>query len=105
MYWPDATEAASNDQYIHLNDTLVAPIFDSSKNQTARSVWVPPGDWQDVWDGSVVTGPKTVTVSQPYERQPMWHRRGGLMVITDDPQLRVEEQDWSSLTVEAFPHM
>merc|ERR1711924_218519 len=56
----------------------------------------------DAWDGSIVTGPKTVTSTQPYERQPMWHRRGGLM-ITAPPALRVEEQDWSTLTLECFP--
>jgi len=71
---------------------------------TARTVWIPPGEWQDVWDGSSISGPKTVTVSQPYERQPMWHRRGGLIITTDKPGLRVDKQDWSSLTLEAFPH-
>ena len=88
---------------MHLNDTLVAPIFDSSQNETSRSVWVPPGQWQDAWDGSLVTGPQTMTVTQPYERQPMWHRRGGLLVTVDDPGTRVEQQDWSHLTVQAFP--
>jgi len=53
----------------------------------------------------VVTGPKILTVSQPYERQPMWHRRGGLYVITDFPGTRVESQDWSILTLEAFPNL
>ena len=28
----------------------------------SRSVWVPPGQWQDAWDGSIVTGPKVVMV-------------------------------------------
>jgi len=103
LFWPQYHEATSNDQYIHLTDTLVAPIFDSKANLTSRSVWVPPGDWQDVWDGSIVTGPKTITATQPYERQPMWHRRGGLVVAVDDPALRVEDQDWSELVLHAFP--
>ena len=72
---------------------------------TSRSVWIPPGTWQDAWDSSRVDGPKTITVSQPYERIPMWHRVGGL-VITTGPQdaetLRVDDQDWSALTLEAF---
>ena len=62
------------------------------------------GEWEDAWDGSSVTGPKTVEATQPYERQPMWHRKdGGLTVMTDSPGLRIEEGDWSSLTLEAFP--
>ena len=105
IYWPEHSEASSNHQYIHLNDTLVAPIWDSSKNETSRSVWVPPGQWTDAWDGSVVTGPKTITVTQPYARQPMWHRAGGLLVLASDPDaMRVEEQDWSEITLEAHPH-
>ena len=91
-------------RYIFLNDTLVAPIFDSKNNETSRSVWVPPGDWEDAWDGSIVTGPKTVTTTQPYERIPMWHNKnGGLIVTTDKPGLRIDDADWSTLTLEAFP--
>ncbi len=67
-------------RYLFLNDTLVAPIWDSSQNETSRTVWVPPGSWQDGWDGSIVTGPQTITVTRPYEQIPMWHRRGGLVV-------------------------
>jgi hypothetical protein len=105
LFWPDHEEATSNEQYLHLNDTLVAPIWDSSQSATTRSVWIPPGQWQDAWDGSQVTGPKTMSVTQPYERIPMWHRVGGMMVTTgprDNQTLRVDDQDWSELTLEAF---
>eukprot|EP00937_MAST-01D_sp_MAST-1D-sp2_P004384 g4384.t1 len=105
LFWPEHAEAATNQQYLHLNDTLVAPIWDSTKNVTSRAVWVPPGTWTDAWDGSTVAGPAAVTATQPYERQPMWHRAGGLMVLASDPAaLRVEEQDWSELTLDAHPH-
>lgn len=33
----------------------------------------------------------------------MWHRRGGLLVMAAGGALRVDEQDWSELTLEAFP--
>lgn len=102
LYWPTFSEARTNQQYVWLNDTLVAPIFSSTANLTQRSVWIPPGTWRDAWDGSDVTGPRTVTVARPYEQQPMWHRVGGLMVLTSDPGLRVGTQDWSTLTLEAF---
>jgi len=104
MYWPElAPASASSDQYIFLEDLLVAPIWDSAKNETTRDVWLPPGSWEDVWDGSVIQGPKNLTVSQPYERQPMWFRRGGLLVTTQDPKNRVGEQDWDHLVLETFP--
>jgi len=105
LFWPDQAGASSNTQYIHLNDTLVAPIWDSSTNTSTRSVWIPPGDWQEAWDGSIVTGPKTISVSKPYENIPMWHRRGSFLITVDSPARRVEEQDWSILTLEAFPDL
>jgi len=108
LFWPSHAEAKSNHQYLSLNDTLVAPIWDDHRgngsNSSTRSVWVPPGSWMDAWSGAIIKGPKTISVTQPYEQQPMWHNHnGGLVVLTDKPGLRVEEGDWSSLTLEAFP--
>ena len=109
LYWSQP-EASSNHQYIHLNDTLVAPIWNSDKqrdgvNVSTRVVWVPPGTWTDAWTGEAVTGPKNLTVSQPVERIPLWHRKGGLTILASEPTLRVDDQDWSELTLEAFPHV
>jgi hypothetical protein len=106
MFWPEhaATGAANSTQYIFLNDTLVAPIWAVSANVSSRTVWVPPGQWEDVWDGSSVEGPKMITATQPFERQPMWHRKGGgLIVLTDSPGLRIDDGNWSTLTLEAWP--
>ncbi|EGD81222.1 hypothetical protein PTSG_11259 [Salpingoeca rosetta] len=104
VFWPEhAPDAASNHQYIHLNETLVAPIFDTSANMTQRAVWVPPGAWQDAWTGKVVTGPAWMNVTMPYEQLPMWHRKGGMLVTATHPGTRAALQDWSSLTLEAFP--
>ena len=104
LHWPSYAEARSNDQYVWLNDTLVAPIFDSKANVTTRAVWFPPGEWHDAWNGTVVRGPATLAVTQPYERIPMWHRAGGLVVLAGDRDAtRVDEQDWSTLTLEVHP--
>eukprot|EP01052_Picozoa_sp_SAG31_P025602 SAG31_NODE_2253_length_6075_cov_2.406459_2_plen_859_part_00 len=117
LLWPEhATAGAANStQYIFLNDTLVAPIWSGlisshpapgvqPVNISSRQVWIPPGDWQDAWDGSIVTGPKLVTATQPYEKIPMWHRKaGGLTVLTDAPGLRIADGNWSTLTLESFP--
>ena len=105
LFWPTYKESTSRDQYIFLNDTLVAPIWDSKTNLTTRDVWFPPGEWHDAWNGTVVTGPTTRAVALPYERVPLYHRAGGLVVVADDPEAtRVEEQDWSTLLLAAFPH-
>ena len=33
----------------------------------------------------------------------MWHKAGSMLVLCDNPGLRVTEQDWSTLTLEVFP--
>ena len=100
LVWPEHPEARSNHQYIHLGDTLVAPL---EEQESRRLVWIPPGDWQDAWLGSVVTGPRTINVTKPFAQIPMWHRRGGIMITTDSKAQRISEQDWSELTLHAFP--
>lgn len=106
LIWPEYHEANDSTQYIHLNSTLVAPLdvepVDNISN--SRSVWIPPGEWQDAWTGESVTGPRTIHVMQPADRIPMWHKRGSLL-LTDGTKgnLRLVSQDWSELVVEAFP--
>jgi hypothetical protein len=104
MFWPEHSPlSASNMSYLFLNDTLVAPIVDMEANVSTRTVWIPPGQWQDGWNGSIVTGPRLATVTQPYDRIPMWHKRGSFTVMASQPSLRVRWQDWSELTLEIFP--
>eukprot|EP00039_Didymoeca_costata_P024413 m.10222 g.10222 ORF g.10222 m.10222 type:complete len:875 (-) comp4226_c0_seq1:67-2691(-) len=104
LFWPQEHDASTNMQYIFLNDTLVAPCISvSAQNTTSRTVWIPPGQWTNAWNGSTVEGPKNVTASQPFEQVPMWHRRGGFVVTTPSPNVTVDAQDWSTLVVEAFP--
>jgi hypothetical protein len=33
----------------------------------------------------------------------MWHKRGSLLVTVQEGQQRINSQDWSELTIEAFP--
>ena len=71
LFWPTHAEASGNDQYLFLNDSLVAPVWNTTLNTTSRTVWIPPGEWVDAWNGSRVMGPATRLVSQPYERIPL----------------------------------
>ena len=95
--------ANASDQYLFVNDTLVAPIMSARAAPDQRRVWIPPGEWIDAWNGSIVAGPGWRSVEQPVHRIPMWHRRGGLVVTVPEPGTRVELQDWSTLILEAFP--
>ena len=97
--------ASRSDQYLFGDDILVAPFSGGwSDNGTAtRDVWLGPGSWQDSWSGDIRTGPQTVSSTQPLGRVPMWHRQGGVVVTAPIAQT-VEEQDWSVLGLELFPH-
>ena len=33
----------------------------------------------------------------------MWHRKGSIMITTDSKAQRISDQDWSELTLHAFP--
>ena len=116
--WPELAGdgAARDDQYLCADGTmLVAPIipFDGSspvaKNPTrvpgnaSRSVWVPPGAWQDGWTGVQVSGPRTIQVMDcPMDRIPLWRQNGSVLVSTA-PGGATSEQDWDALIAEVFP--
>lgn len=91
-----------------MNATLVAPLEgDHDNTNKTRSVWIPPGDWQDGWTGKMVTGPKTIqfeaTESEGVFNIPMWHKPGSVVVTVEDGRQRIDDQDWAELTIEAFP--
>jgi len=100
LLWPTYDEAKDPTQYLHLNSTLVAPL---EETETTRNVWIPPGTWIDGWSGEHVSGPKTISVTQPSDKIPMWHKSGSLLVLDNTAEnLRLEKQDWTELVVETF---
>ena len=123
LLWPAHAAEGARDptQYVHLNATLVAPldVEPTDKVSNSRSVWVPPGDWIDGWSGASVRGPRTINVTQPADKIPMWHKAGAVLVTDGTAArwgreeeeeessarkpLRLVHQQWSELTIEAFP--
>lgn len=70
--------------------------------EVTRSVWIPPGQWQDLWDGQIVEGPKTIQVGSPLWHTPLWVRRGGLVLLAPEMSY-TGERPWDTITVEAYP--
>ncbi len=66
-----------------------------------RSLWVPPGKWQDLWTGKVYSGPSDLTLESPLWHTPLLARVGGLIILGPDVQY-TSEKPWDSLTIEAF---
>lgn len=66
-----------------------------------RSMWVPPGQWEDVWTGNIVTGPKTMDVKSPLWHTPMYVRRSGIVLLAPEMNY-IGEKPWDHLTAEVF---
>jgi alpha-D-xyloside xylohydrolase len=79
LAYPDDGDAASyaDTEYLLGPDLLVAPVVKSGV--TSRDVHVPPGTWVSWWDGSKVTGPRTLTVAAPIGQPPLYVLAGSLL--------------------------
>lgn len=72
--YPDDPEAVAVDsQYLLGADLLVAPVFEEGAR--ARQVYIPDGDWYDLWTGAQVPG-GWIEVDTPVDRIPVYARGG-----------------------------
>lgn len=80
----DAFAAAIDDQFLLGEDLLVVPILDDGTEPVTRQFYLPAGEWVDLVDGSVVTGPGIHTRTVALAQMPVLVRTG-----TAIPQLEV----------------
>lgn len=71
-YPGDAETWDISDQYLLGPDLLVAPI--TEEGSTRRDVYLPEGDWFNVWTGQESEGPGWVAVSSPIGQPPVFSR-------------------------------
>ncbi len=87
---PEAEEAYRfKDQYMFGPDLLVAPITEATSPETllaTKTVWLPPGDWQEYFTGARLRGPAVLTRSFALEEVPVYVRAGA--VIPMQPEMR-----------------
>lgn len=69
--YPENGYEQIKDQFLMGEDLLVAP---QTEKATSRTVQVPPGKWLSD-DGTMVTGPATITVQTPLDRIPHFVRQ------------------------------
>ncbi len=67
-----------------------------------RTVFIPDGEWMDVWTGETFAGPKTITVTHGLTTSPIFVRMGSVLTLADNMQ-NVDEKDWSHLTLDVYP--
>ena len=82
--------------YAHIYMTL------NSLAKLSRDVFIPDGEWMDVWTGETFVGPATVTVSHGLETSPIFVRMGTVLALADNMK-NTSEKDWSHLTLDLYP--
>lgn len=71
------------------------------KKIAERSLWLPPGDWEDAWTGETLQGPKTITVQCDLHHTPIYVRKGGIVFLAPDAQ-HTEPKPWDTITIDAY---
>lgn len=61
------------DQYMFGSEYLVAPIL--HLNEFEREVYLPAGEWENINNGEIVTGGKTIRVAAPIDEIPVFRKR------------------------------
>jgi alpha-D-xyloside xylohydrolase len=75
-YQDDLKARTIKDEYLFGPDLLVAPVIDEN---TSRVVYLPTGDWINLFTGEAVTGPKTLVVEAAPDTIPVYARRGAIL--------------------------
>ncbi len=103
LEWPEHPEAADSTQYLLGDDLLVAPILEpAGKSGTAgRTVWIPPGEWRDLWTGRTHRGPTILGIKCALGEAPIFARMGGLVLSAPQRQ-STGAATWPELVVDAF---
>jgi alpha-glucosidase (family GH31 glycosyl hydrolase) len=68
-----------DDEYLLGPDVVVAPVL--HPGTTARTVYLPPGAWQDYWSSQTHLGPGTITVPAPTQQIPLFTRVGAAQCL------------------------
>ncbi len=67
-----------------------------------REVFLPDGEWMDIWSGKTYNGPTTITVTHTLETSPIFVRMGAVLTLADNMK-NVDEKDWSHMTLDVYP--
>ncbi len=71
-------------------------------NSYTRSVFIPDGEWMDVFSGEVYTGPQTITVSHGLKTSPLFVRKGSSLALAYNAEYADTDQ-WERLVLDVYP--
>lgn len=77
-YSKDSKAASCDDEYM-IGDLLIAPVLE--EKSTMRSVYLPKGNWFDLWTGEKIIGQNSINVEVPLNRIPVYLRENGAVAL------------------------
>jgi hypothetical protein len=77
--WPGESAALhATNQWMLGDSLLVAPIT-SGGTTASRSVWFPPGEWDNFFTGQQITGGRSQTATDGFSQAPVYIKAGGIV--------------------------
>ncbi len=69
---------------------------------SSRTVFIPDGQWMDVFSGTVYEGPQTVTVTHSIKTSPVFVRLGSLTALAHKSEY-ADTAQWERLVLDVYP--
>ncbi len=69
---------------------------------TERSVFIPDGEWMDVFSGQIYKGPQTITVAHGLQTSPIFIRKGSILALAHKSEYADTDQ-WERLVLDVYP--
>ena len=88
-------EAAAKAQLYFVYDEV------TESDESTRSVFIPDGEWIDVFTGEVITGPKTVSVTKDVYSSPIYVRKGAV-IPTAAVVSPMTNADWQNISFNLY---
>jgi alpha-glucosidase (family GH31 glycosyl hydrolase) len=78
----DTSVALNGTQFMFGSNIMVAPV--TTQDLTSRSVYLPSGNWIDVWSGQALTGPVKTNWPAPITQIPAFYRDNSITPLGPD---------------------
>jgi alpha-glucosidase (family GH31 glycosyl hydrolase) len=100
MYPGDGRFTDESSSYLWGGDFLVSPVVEPG--QTTKRVVFPEGEWVNFWTDELVHGGKTLQVSAPLGRIPLFVKSGSIIPLAP-PMAYSDERFPDTLTLSVYP--
>lgn len=99
-YPGDAMAAAAEDEYLFGPSLLVAPVTEDGARR--RTLYLPRGGWFDFWTGGRWEGGRTITVTAPLHRIPLFVKEGSLLPMLKEDILHTGQAAGAPIALHAY---